>query len=160
MQTEIIGSTGSQYWTFKIVATEDGNGILTLEAFLGRGSTAGSSYFQGNYTLNYNCGGQTYSETAYRNSGTISAGGWYSLGTHTFNETDSDNVEVNISFNSSEFSPYNASASGTITLVNLGVIRIGNNDEWKKAKVYIGIDGEWKKAKPYFGVDGVWKKGK
>lgn len=159
MQTEIIGSTGSQWWTFKIIATEDENGILTLEAFLGRGSTAGSSYFMGNYTLNYNCGGQTHSETSYRNSGTIPAGGWYSLGSHTFDETDSDNVEVSISL-SAEFSPYNASANGTISLVNLGIIHIGNSGEWKKAKVYLGVDGEWKKAKPYFGVDGVWKKGK
>lgn len=160
MQTEILGTTGSQYWTFKVVVTEDENGILTLEAFLGRSATAGSSYFQGTYTLDYNCGGQEFSEELYRNSGTIPAGGWYSIGYHTFDETDSDNVEIEVSLSTTSFSPYNASASGNVSLVNLGILRIGNNNEWKKAKVYFGINNEWKKCKPYFGVSGVWKKGK
>jgi hypothetical protein len=163
MQTEIIGKTNSSYWTFKIIVTEGTNenndNTITIESFLGRTSTAGASYFMGSYKLTFNCDEQTNSQELYKNSGNIPAGGWYSLGSHTF-VVDKENINVSGSMSTTSFNPSSASASGSVTLIDIGKLNIGVSGVWKKANVYIGKNGVWKKCKPYFGVSGVWKKGK
>ena len=165
---EFIGSTSSSLWTYKIVVTENSidedneNSSVTIENFLGRASS--SSYFAGTLTVNYSVGGQSYSEEKYINSGTISSGGYCSLGSRTFTIPHTDepmNISVGGSMSTSNFNPNSASASGEITLTEIvkGKIRIGVGNEYKKAIPYLGVNGEWKKCKAYIGKDGVWKKG-
>lgn len=128
-KTNIInGSTNSNYWTFKTVAVEESinknNNTSTIKVtnYLGRNSSAGSSYFKGTYTTNYICGNETHKETMYRSSGTISAGGWYELGSHTFTISHTEepmNINVGGSMSTSDFNPSSASASGNITLTKI-----------------------------------------
>ena len=122
----IDGSTNSSVWDFKTVVIENsidktnGTSTVTVENYLGRISS--SSYFMGTYTTTYNCGDKTYSETLYKNSGTISAGSWFKLGSHTFtiaHTTEPMTVNVSGSMNTSAFNPSNASASGSITLTTI-----------------------------------------
>lgn len=56
---------------------------------------------------------------------------------------------------------WNNTASGTATLppYDIGILRIGVNGEYKKAKAYLGVNGSWKKCKVYLGVNNTWKKG-
>lgn len=124
----ITGSTNSSVWTFKTVAVENSinktnkTSNITVTNYIGRKSSSGSSYFMGTYTTKYNCGGKTYSETLYKNSGTIAAGGWYKLGSHTFTITHTEEpmtINVGGSMSTSAFNPSSASASGTITLTEI-----------------------------------------
>ena len=127
--SNITGSTSDNAkWTFKTVATEtkidtvNKTSTVTIANYIGRPSSNKSSYFAGNLTINYKCGDQTFSETVYRNSGTISSGGWYKLGSHTFtieHTTEPMNINVGGSMSTSEFNPNSASASGTITLTEI-----------------------------------------
>lgn len=124
----INGSTSSTYWTFKTVVKEtkinktDKTSTLTVTNYIGRKSTAGSSYFMGTLTNKYECNGQTYSETVYKSSGTISAGAWYKLGSHTFTVTHTQEpmtITVKGSMSTSAFNPSSASASGNVTLTQI-----------------------------------------
>lgn len=167
----ITGSTSdSSRWTFKTVVTENSinedneTHSVTIENFIGRPSTQSSSYFMGNYTSKYTCGNQSYSEDKYLSSGTISAGGWVSIGSHTFtipHTTDPMTINVGGSMSSTSFNPSSASASGSITLAEmLSKIRIGVGGVWKKATAYLGVNGVWKKCKVYIGKNNEWKKGR
>lgn len=124
----ITGSTSSSNWTFKTVATEEKvdtvnkTSTVTITNYIGRPSTNSSSYFMGTLTNNYKCGDQTYSETVYKNSGTINAGGWYKLGSRTFtikHTTEPMKINVGGSMSTSAFNPNSASANGSITLTEI-----------------------------------------
>ena len=124
--TTLDGSTTSSVWSFKTVATEtkidkiNKTSTITVTNYIGRKSS--SSYFMGTYTTEYSCGGKTYSETLYKNSGTIAAGGWCELGSHTFtiaHTTEPMTVTVIGKMSTTAFTPSNASASGTITLTEI-----------------------------------------
>lgn len=167
---EILGTTSSSdRWTFKIIVTENsvdeesGTSNVTIENFLGRPSFQSSSYFAGNLTVNYSAGGQNYSEDKYLSSGTIPAGGWFSIGSHSFtikHTTEPITINVGGSMSTSSFNPNSASASGTITLTEiLGIFRLGVNGVWKKTTTYLGVNGIWKKCKVHIGSNGTWKKG-
>jgi len=164
---EIIGETSSSdKWTFKTIVTENSvneeneTSSITIENFLGRTTWQSSSYFEGNLSVSYRAGEESYDEYKYLNSGTIAPGSWYSIGSHTFDiPNNGETIEVGGSMSTSYFNPNSASSSGEITLSEiLGKVRLMISGEWKKTKVYIGVNGEWKKAKPYIGVNGEWKK--
>jgi hypothetical protein len=124
----ITGSTSSSNWTFKTVATEEKvdtvnkTSTVTITNYLGRPSSNSSSYFMGNLTVNYRCGDQTFNENVYKNSGTISAGGWFKLGSRTFtitHTTEPMKINVGGSMSTSQFNPNSASANGSITLTEI-----------------------------------------
>ena len=125
----IIGTTSSpNLWTYKIVITETATdttnrtSTVKVEHFLGRKSGAGSSYFEGTYTIKSVVAGETKTSNKSMNSGTISAGGWKSIGSHTFTVSNTDNpTTINISGQqtSSVFNPSSSSASGTMDLTVL-----------------------------------------
>ena len=165
---EFIGSTSSSLWTYKIVVTENSvdedneTSSITVENFIGRGSS--SSYFMGTLYVTYSAGGQTYTEEKYISSGTIGAGSYFSLGSLTFSiphTEDRTTISVSGSMSTSQFNPSSGSASGEITLTEIekGRLRIGVNNEYKKAIPYLGVNGVWKKCKAYIGVNNTWKKG-
>ena len=168
----IIGSTSdSAKWTFKAVVTENSinedneTSSVKVEVFLGRPSTQTSSYFAGNYDLKYNVGGKEHiDEDLSKSSGTISAGGWCSIGSHTFDIPHIEEpmeIDINVSMSGASFNPSSASASGKITLTEiLGGLRIGIGEVWKKATAYLGVNGVWKKCKVYIGKNNEWKKGR
>lgn len=122
-----IGSTGNYLWTWKIEVIEEEGSILnrtspvTINAYLGRASS--QSYFAGKATLTYRAGNQTYSEE-YKNynSVTINGGAWYKIGTHTFtveNKGTTQNptiLDCRCDMSNANFSPGNATASGSIQL--------------------------------------------
>lgn len=122
----IQGSTNNSNWTFKTVVTELSSDsanmkwTVRVENFLGRSSS--SSYFAGNYDITYKAGGKEYTENLYKNSGTINAGSYVSLGYHDFEidgDPSSSTILVEGSMSTSDFSPYSASASGSVTLSQL-----------------------------------------
>lgn len=124
----LSGSTSSSVWAFKTVATEvsidriNKTSTILVENYLGRPSSSSSSYFMGNLTINYTCNGKTESETVYKNSGTIAAGGWCKLGSRTFtitHTTEPMTISVGGSMSTSAFSPSSASANGSITLTEI-----------------------------------------
>lgn len=127
----INGTTSSSsLWTFKVVVTETAidttnkTSTVKLEAFLGRKSGVGSSYFAGTYKLNLSINNDTYkySESLYKNA-TVSDGGYVSLGSATFVVTQTTTpltVTVNSSMSTSSFNPNSASISATsVTLTKL-----------------------------------------
>lgn len=173
LQTKTIsGSTSdSAKWTFKLEVTENSinedseESSVKVEVFIGRPSTQTSSYFMGNYDLKYNVGGQEHTdEDLYKSSGTIAAGGWCSMGSHTFDIPHTEEpmtIDINVSMSDTSFNPSSASASGNITLTEiLSRVRIGVGGVWKKATAYLGVNGVWKKCKVYIGKNNEWKKGR
>ena len=52
-------------------------------------------------------------------------------------------------------------ASGTADLptIEVSTLRLGVNNQWKKATPYLRVNGSWKKCKAYLRVNGSWKKG-
>lgn len=170
LQTKIFnGTTGSSYWTWKIEVIEqsideDNNtSLITIKSYLGRKSTAGSSYFAGTATFNYGAGGQTYSESKSFNTTNVGAGAFVLVGSHNFNvvhTTEPITITASGSMSNATFSPTTASASGSMTLTEIvqGIFRLGDTT-WKKATAYLGVNGVWKKCKAYLGVNGSWKKG-
>lgn len=124
----ITGSTSSSNWTFKTVATEESvdkenkTSTVTITNYIGRPTSSNSSYFMGTLTINYKCGDQSESETVYKNSGTVSSGGWYKLGSRTFTIAHTEEpMKINVggSMSTSDFSPSSASANGSITLTTI-----------------------------------------
>ena len=168
LQTKTIyGSTSSSNWTYKIELIEnsiDENNLtsnITMKLYLGRASGASQTWFGGNLTSYYNCGGQTYSETGYHTEGTVLPGQYYLIGTHTFNVYNTGSpttINVSASMSTSEFTPSSASASGTMTLTEIiqGIFRLGNSSQWKNAVAYLGVNNQWKKCKVYFGDNNSW----
>ena len=111
---------------FKTVVTElssDSSKMkwhVRVENFLGR--TSSSSYFAGDYTVTYKAGGKEYSENLYKNSETISAGSYVSLGYHDFEidgNPNSSTISVEGIMSTTNFTPSYASANGSVTLSQL-----------------------------------------
>lgn len=136
MAKTINGSTNNQYWTYKLVVTETATdsvnrtSTIKVEHFLGRKSGSGSSYFQGNLTFKTTIGGTTQTTNKYLNSGTIAAGGWKSLGSHTFtvpNTGTPTTISVSGTQTSSEFSPSKSTAEGTMDLTILHILPVINS---------------------------------
>lgn len=127
----IIGTTSSpNLWTYKIVITETATDTINrtstikVEHFLGRKSGAGSSYFEGAYTIKSVVAGETKTSNKSMYSGTISAGGWKSIGSHTFtvsNTGNPTNISISGQQTSSIFNPSSSNASGTMDLTVLHI---------------------------------------
>lgn len=122
----IQGSTNNSNWTFKTVVTELSSDsanmkwTVRVENFLGRSSS--SSYFAGNYDITYKAGGKEYTENLYKNSGTINAGSYVSLGYHDFEidgNPNSSTISVEGIMSTTNFTPSYASANGSVTLSQL-----------------------------------------
>lgn len=124
----ILGSTSSSLWTFKLEVREGDYNILnntspvTVEAFIGR--IQQSSYMTG---AEISCpvtitGVGTQFISGRYTTGTIPAGGWYSLGSTTFtvpHETDgSKTISISASF-TNDVSPSSGSASGSLILTKI-----------------------------------------
>ena len=132
MATTITGSTNSSYWTFKLVVTENSTNAsantssVTVEAFIGRGSSAGASYMQGaSISCPISVTGCSNQTITYSNSGTVNVaqGAWLSIGSKTFASVphDSDGsktITVSASF-TNNVSPSSGSASGSVTLTKI-----------------------------------------
>lgn len=127
-----INGTTSTYWTFKLVVTENSTSVanntssVTVEAFIGRGTTAGGSYMWGaKISCHVDITGCSRQTISYNNAGqvNISAGGWLSIGKTTFsavphNDDGSKTVTVSASF-TNNISPSSGSANGSVTLTTI-----------------------------------------
>jgi len=126
LQTKIFnGSTNHSLWTFRIIVDENststsGNSSsVTVTPYIGRNTSA--SYMKGaeiNCIIRVSgCNAQTIS--GKYTTGTIAAGGWYSLGSRTFTVQHGDDgyrdIEVSASF-TNDVNPGSGSASGTMSL--------------------------------------------
>ena len=156
---EFTGSTGSQYWTWKIVVTEDNyieNGVvstkkvnITIDSYIGRKTTAGGSYFDGRATLKFTAGTQSQSKS-FVGGTSLGAGAWYKIGSHTFvvdnNGTKENPTQLSVggSLVDAGFSPYSANASGTLSLTPLHTppqIHSITGTEMNETMKNLGIDG-------------------
>jgi hypothetical protein len=127
----INGSTNKSVWTFKLVTTEGTPDIpnntspLTVDVYIGRSSSSGSSYMWG---ASISCGievtGCAKQTLTYSNANqvNVAAGGWLHIGGKTFtvphNTDGSKTVTVSASF-TNNVSPSSGSASGSVTLTNI-----------------------------------------
>lgn len=142
LQTKtFLGTTSdSSKWTWKIEAIEESADVstkkskVTVKNYIGRTSSAGSSFFQGSANLKYVAGTQTYPETYKATSRVnVPAGGWVLLGSHTFDEVDNTGTDTNPtkitvsgSMSTSDFNPSTANATGTMTLTVLHIAPVLN----------------------------------
>ena len=126
----INGSTNNQYWTYKLevneTATDTANRTSTVKVthYLGRKSSAGSSYFDGSYSYKTTVNGTTQTTNTSMSSGTIPAGGWKKIGEHTFTVSNTGNpttIDIYGQQTSSIFSPSKSTASGTMDLTILHI---------------------------------------
>ena len=171
LQTKTInGSTSSSNWTYKIEVIENSidddnmTSNVTMNLYLGRAPGTATTYFAGTATNNYNCGGQTYSESLYHNEQNLQPGDYRLIGTHTFNVSNTGSpttINISASMSTSNFTPNSASASGTMDLTEIiqGIFRLGVNGVWKQATPYLRVNGSWKKCKAYLRNSESWKKG-
>ena len=131
MAVTINGSTNNSNWTFKLVATENSTNVanntssLTVTAYIGRSSSAGSSYMYGaSISCPVSVTGCSNQTISYNNSGTvtIAGGGWLNIGSKTFtvphNSDGSKSVTISASF-SNNVSPSSGSASGSMNLTKI-----------------------------------------
>lgn len=132
MAVTINGSTSSAYWTFKLVVSEGSPNIanntspLTVDVYIGRGASAGSSYMYGaNISCPVSVTGCTAQKITYKNSAkvTIAAGGWLKIGSVTFPAVPHDadgskTVTVSASF-TNNVSPSSGSASDNVKLTTI-----------------------------------------
>lgn len=131
MAVTIYGKTSSDYWTFKIVVTESEVNVdnntsnLSVEAYIGRESSAGSSYMQGadiNSTVSVTGCTDSTMEWLINNKFTFEAGGWKYIGTAYFivphNADGTKTVTVNASFKNN-VSPLSGSANGSVKLTDI-----------------------------------------
>lgn len=171
LQTKTInGVTSGANWSYKIEVIENSTdedtmtSSVTMNLYLGRKVGTTTSYFGGDITNNYNCGGIVYSETSYHLEQNITAGEYRLIGSHTFTVSNTGTpttINISSSMSTNDFTPNSASASGSMDLTEIiqGIFRLGNNSQWKKATAYLGVNGVWKKCKAYIGINGNWKKG-
>ena len=127
----ITGTTNvPNLWTYKIVVTEASTDVanrtstIKVEHYLGRKSGAGSSYFQGSYTIKSVVNGTTQTSNKTANKTTVGDGGWKSIGSHTYtvsNTGNPTNITVSGQQTSSAFSPSSSSASGNVDLTILHI---------------------------------------
>lgn len=132
MAVTINGSTASAYWTFKLVVSEGAVNIanntspLTVDVYIGRGASAGSSYMWGaNISCPVSVTGCNTQTITYKNSNkvTVAAGGWLHIGSITFeavphNSDGSKTVTVSATF-TNNISPSSGSASGSVNLTTI-----------------------------------------
>lgn len=171
LQTKTIyGSTSSANWTYKIEVIENSidednlTSNITMRLYLGRAPGTSTTFFGGDLTNSYNCGGETFSETSYHYESNIVAGEYRLIGSHTFNVSNTGSpttINISASMSTSQFTPSSASASGTMTLTEIiqGIFRLRVSGAWKKATPYLRVNGAWKKCKAYLRDSGSWKKG-
>ena len=125
----ITGTTSSpSLWTYKLVVTETSTDTINrtstikVEHFLGRKSGAGSSYFEGTYTIKSVINGTTQTSNKTAGYTTVGNGGWKSIGSHTFtvsNTGNPTNITISGQQTSQIFSPSSSNASGTMDLTVL-----------------------------------------
>ena len=66
-------------------------------------------------------------------------------------------VSVSASYNGGNpLGTASLSASMALPAIPRNRIRVGDDDEWKHAEVYVGVNGVWVPAQPYVGVDDEW----
>ena len=131
MAVTINGSTSSNSWTFKLVATENSTNVanntssLTVTAYIGRSSSAGASYMYGaSISCPVSVTGCSNQTISYSNSGTvtIAGGGWLNIGSKTFtvphNNDGSKSITISASF-TNNVSPSSGSASGSMNLTKI-----------------------------------------
>lgn len=171
LQTKTIyGTTDNAGWTYKMEIDENSinednlTSNITMRLYIGRASGYSTSWFGDDITMNYNCGGNTYSTTLARYETNITPGSYRLIGSHTFNVSNEESpttINVSSSISASTMSPHSASASGTMTLTEIiqGIFRLRVAGVWKKATPYLRVNGAWKKCKAYFRDSGSWKKG-
>ena len=171
LQTKTIdGSTSSVNWRYKIEVIENSidednmTSNITMRLYLGRAPGTSTTYFADDITNNYNCGGQTFTETYYHNEQNVVAGEYRLIGSHTFNVSNTGSpttINISSSMSAPLMTPGSASASGTMTLTEIiqGIFRLRVSGAWKKATPYLRVNGAWKKCKAYLRDSGSWKKG-
>ena len=125
----ITGTTSSpSLWTYKLVVTETSTDTINrtstikVEHFLGRKKGAGSSYFEGSYTIKSIINGSTQTSNKTAGYTTVGNGGWKSIGSHTFtvsNTGNPTNITISGQQTSQIFSPSSSNASGTMDLTVL-----------------------------------------
>lgn len=130
MATTINGSTTTQYWTFKLVATEGAVNVaantspLTVDLYIGR-HTVGSYMYAPTITGNVSvtgAGSKSFTfDVSYQID--IAAGGWYKIGSVSFPSVPHDadgskTVTVSASF-TNNIKPASGSASGTVKLTTI-----------------------------------------
>lgn len=132
MAVTIHGLTEIAYWTFKLVASEGEVNIknntspLTVDVYIGRSSTAGSSYMQGaEISCSVDVTGCSKQTITYKNSSklTFLPGDWVKIGTVIFNavphdEDGSKTVTISASFKNN-VSPARGNASGEVKLTTI-----------------------------------------
>lgn len=132
---EFTGTTGSPYWTWKIKVTEENyieNNVVStnkvriiIESYLGRTTVAGNSFFDGRATLNFSAGSQQSDSISFVGGSSVNAGAWHYMDSYSFivdntgTINDPTQIQVSGSMSGAGFSPYNASASGNLSLTPL-----------------------------------------
>lgn len=169
----ITGSTSLTSWTFKLVTTEGTANIanntspLTVDVYLGRYSSSGSYAEGGTFNISVSVTGCTTKTFTYDNKGKkieIAAGGWFKLGSVTFdavphNADGKKTVTVSASFTFT-YSPDKGSASGSVKLADIvRLIHINRNGTWKDGIAWVNSGGTWKKGIAWAKVNGSWKRG-
>lgn len=146
----IIGSTGNSNWTWKMEIIENSYSIenntssITVNSYLGRASSQG--YFGGTASLNITCNGVSRSTSKPFDYPTyINGRAWLLVQSETFtvahNDDGSKTISVSSSLSTGDFSPYNASASGSMTLTTIpraSSVSVSNYDLGQNINIVIG----------------------
>ena len=148
----IQGTTSSSIWFFKTVVTETSADPTTRESkvkvehFLA--TSVSGSYFAGSYSLTFEVDDQKYTQSLYKNSGTLNANQYVSLGSYTFtvNQTTTPlTISVKGKFSTSQFNPSSASSEGEVTLSTLHQAPIPSLDsieEENEILINVGVTGD------------------
>lgn len=128
----ITGSTNTSVWSFKLEVVENSTSVannsskVTVSAYIGRPSTAGSSYLYGaSISCPVSVTGAGTKTITYNNANQVdvAAGGWLNIGSVVFDSVPHDangsrTVTVTASF-TSNISPASGSATGTFKLTDI-----------------------------------------
>lgn len=155
----------AQYWTFKLeveelsLSVEDNTSVVRVEAFVGRKSTAGTSYMtNADMDFSYSVGGVQKTNHYHVTTGNIVSGAFYKVGTETFTVPhDPDGTKtaiVSVSF-TNDLSPHGGSASGSVALAAIPRASVptlyGQNAMNEKVQISsFNMGGD---LKPYIWVD-------
>lgn len=133
----IQGSTSSNIWLFRTIVTETATNIGTKESTVKvehqLATSASYGFFAGTYTITYTAGGQSYTETIYKNSGNLAPYQYATMGSHTFTikqTTTPLTITVGGSFSTSAFTPNSGSSSGSVTLSKLHEAPVLSEVQW------------------------------
>lgn len=151
IQTKTVkGSTGNSNWTWKMTITENSystannTSSVTVNSYLGRAST--QSYFGGSASVRITCDGATRNASkSFTYPTYVNGGAWLLVQSETFTITHNSDgkktISVSSSLSTSDFSPYNASASGTMTLTTIpraSSVSVGNYNLGQNIGIAIG----------------------